>query len=333
MKVVDSNGNRKTLSANSSSLIVSASEDGSLYENVSGTLTAIPLPFLMGGRLTLTTGTPITTSDVTGAGTLYYTPYLHDRVVLYDGTRWKMWTFTERSLSLTLTSTKIYDIYLFNSSGTLTLFRGAAWTNNTTRADALTTQNGVNVNSVDYSGSSGPAAKCGLYLGTIYATGTNTTEDSVTNRVMVNQFNPVQRRLLLTPGYLNDGSSTTYTTSSTTWVTANGGTGASGAYVSLGNNLCADWSLAMAVQNGSGYSFAGIGDNSTTTALLETFGMPSSNSLSGSGQTVTIPALGYRTINLLVRVQAGTGTFSADDSRGGGTTDPYLTWLSGMVWG
>src|SRR5687768_14049388 len=33
-----------------------------------------------GGRLTLTTGVPVTTSDVSGATTVYYVPYKHDKV-------------------------------------------------------------------------------------------------------------------------------------------------------------------------------------------------------------------------------------------------------------
>jgi hypothetical protein len=38
-----------------------------------------------GGRLTLTSGTPVTTNDVTGATTIYYVPHNHDQVPLYDG--------------------------------------------------------------------------------------------------------------------------------------------------------------------------------------------------------------------------------------------------------
>ena len=54
-----------------------------------------------GGRLTLTTAVPETTSDVTAATTVYYTPYLHDRVTIYDGTRWNEYTFSELSIKLT----------------------------------------------------------------------------------------------------------------------------------------------------------------------------------------------------------------------------------------
>ena len=67
-----------------------------LADNTSGAITAQAVrDFLVsamqpqtlnGFRLTLTTATPVTTSDVTGATTLYLTPYSHNCIGLYDGT-------------------------------------------------------------------------------------------------------------------------------------------------------------------------------------------------------------------------------------------------------
>ena len=96
-----------------------------------------------GGRLTLESGVPISTSNQTAKSTLYYTPYVHDWVRLYDGTRPKLYQFTERDLTLTMTSGKNYDVFLWDDSGTLKLDLSAAWTNDTTRADALAWQAGV----------------------------------------------------------------------------------------------------------------------------------------------------------------------------------------------
>lgn len=128
------------------------------------------LPGTCGGRLTTESGVPISTSDRTAQGTIYFTPYVHNRVALYDGTRWKLYTFTERSLALSaLTSGKNYDVFLYDNAGTLTLELSAAWTDDTTRADALTTQDGVAVKS---------GATTRLHLGTIRTTSTTTTEDS-----------------------------------------------------------------------------------------------------------------------------------------------------------
>lgn len=154
---------------------------------------AIAEPVLdMGGRLTTESGVPVSTSDRTSQGTLYYTPFAHNRVSLWDGSGWRRSTFTERSLSLTLTSGKNYDVFLYDNSGTLTLELSAAWTNDTTPADTLTTQDGVAVKS---------GATTRRWLGTIRASGTNVTEDSAGGsttqvggkRFVWNAYNQVRR--------------------------------------------------------------------------------------------------------------------------------------------
>ncbi len=128
------------------------------------------IPSYCDGRLTTESGVAVSTSDRTSQGTIYFTPYLGNRITIYDGTRWKLYSFTERSLSLSsLTSGKNYDVFIYDNAGTLTLELSAAWTNDTTRADALTTQDGVYVKS---------GATTRRWLGTIRTTSTTTTEDS-----------------------------------------------------------------------------------------------------------------------------------------------------------
>lgn len=120
------------------------------------------------GRLTLESGVPVSTSDQTAKTSVYFTPYNGNLISLYDGTRWKLYQFTELTLALgTLTSGKNYDVFCYDNAGTLTLELSAAWTDDTTRADALTTQNGVYVKS-------GAATR--RYLGTFRTTSTTTTE-------------------------------------------------------------------------------------------------------------------------------------------------------------
>ncbi len=138
------------------------------------------------GRLTLTSGTAVTTSDVTGATSVYFTPYNGQCVALYDGTRWRMYTFTELTLALgTLTSGLPYDVFLYDNAGTLTL-ELLAWTNGTTRATALALQNGVYCKT---------GALTRRYLGTFYTTSTTTTEDSLLKRDLWNLYNQKPRRL------------------------------------------------------------------------------------------------------------------------------------------
>lgn len=139
------------------------------------------------GRLTTESGVGVSSSDRTSQGTIYFTPWNGSQVGLYNGSSWTIHTFTERSLALSsLTSGKNYDVFLYNNSGTLTLELSAAWTNNTTRADALTLQNGIYVKS---------GSTTRRYLGTICTTGTTTTEDSLTKRFLWNLYNQVPRPL------------------------------------------------------------------------------------------------------------------------------------------
>lgn len=53
------------------------------------------------GRLSLTTGTPVTTSDVSAATTLYFVPYNGDKIGIYSGSAWRITQFTEVSIKLT----------------------------------------------------------------------------------------------------------------------------------------------------------------------------------------------------------------------------------------
>lgn len=136
------------------------------------------------GRLTLTTGVPITTADVTAATTLYFTPYLGNQIATYSGTAWSLSAFTEKSITLaTLTADLPYDCFIVDSTLALEL---TAWTNATTRATALVLQDGVYVKS---------GATTRRYLGTICIT--NTTgqcEDSLLKRLVWNYYNRVERK-------------------------------------------------------------------------------------------------------------------------------------------
>lgn len=176
------------------------------YPDKTGTFIMADDALVAQGRLTLTSGTPVTTSDVTAASTLFYTPYIGNKIALFDGSEWRQFAFTERSLTLSsLVSGRPYDVFLFDNSGTLTL-ELTAWTNDTTRATALTTQDGVLVRS---------GATTRRYLGTIYTTGTTTTEDSLAARYLYNEYNQVVKSLYA------GISVTSYTYSTATWRTAN----------------------------------------------------------------------------------------------------------------
>lgn len=143
------------------------------------------------GRLTLTSGTAITTSDVTAAETLYYTPFNGNTIVLFDGTNWRQYAFSELSIDVP-DATSMYDVFVYDNAGTVTL-ELTAWTNDTTRATALTTQNGVLVKT---------GALTRRYVGSFYATtaGNGQTEDSLTKRYVWNYYNRVRRPMKVKEG-------------------------------------------------------------------------------------------------------------------------------------
>lgn len=147
-------------------------------------------PSVAEGRLTLTSSTPVTTSDVTGATTIYYTPYMGRNFALAASNGLGFYTFSETSLALgTLTSGKNYDVFGYMVGSTFTLGLGAAWTDDTTRATGITFE--------PLYGFYHQAGNSNVrYLGTIRTTSTTTTEDSAAKRFVWNAYNRVQRPLL-----------------------------------------------------------------------------------------------------------------------------------------
>lgn len=144
------------------------------------------LPLPPGGRLTLTTGVPVTTADVTGATNIYYTPHVSNLIILWDGTRWVATSFSETTLALgTITSALPYDVFGYANSGVLAL-ESLAWTNATTRATGVSIQDGRYCKTGD---------KTRLYLGTFYTTSTTTTEDSESKRFLWNMYNRRERAM------------------------------------------------------------------------------------------------------------------------------------------
>lgn len=159
-----------------------------------------------GGRLTLSSGTPITTTDQTNKTTIYYTPFKHTRIPLFNGTRWVNCTFAELSQATTDTThspaavaaSTSYDLYVWLNAGVPTLSRGAAWASATSRGTGAnsaqqTTQDGRVVNAVAIT--NGPAANCGLWVGTVTSASNSTLIDSQIFCHVWNTFNRVERHL------------------------------------------------------------------------------------------------------------------------------------------
>lgn len=272
------------------------------------------------GRLTLTSGTPVTTSDVTAAGTLYFTPYNGNIVRLYDGSNWLLETFSEISLALSISDNTLYYIYLDDDAATLS-----------TSTTAYTTQDGVRVKT-------GDTTK--LFLGWLYASGANTAEDSEDHRGLINWYNQVERKLFTCPAYQDDNANDTYSFAAaggTDWRAINGGTGDKVEFVSDGVHPV-NWTGAIVCANSAASDAMriGVGEESTTTATAQSF-----EQTTGSGDIASasvaggkVFAEGYRHLNLLGAINSGdTVTVVADFSRLGGSKDPFATYLVAWVMG
>lgn len=143
------------------------------------------------GRLTLATGAPASSADISGAGTLYFTPYRGNRVGLYaPGYGWRLHPFTELSVSLAgRAGGKNIDVFLYNDAGALAL-RLEEWASDLVRAAALARQDGV------YVLADAPEQR---YLGTLHTSAPGLCADSRTQRLVWNYDNRLRR-----PFELND---------------------------------------------------------------------------------------------------------------------------------
>ena len=137
------------------------------------------------GRLTLESGVPVSSTDQTAKTTVYYTPYNGNLLSLYNGTSWNAYSFAELSITTSgLSANANYDIFAYVSGSTVTLEYSSAWTNDTTRANALSLLNGVYVKSSD---------NTRRYLGSIRSNASTQFTDSLANRLVWNFNNRILR--------------------------------------------------------------------------------------------------------------------------------------------
>lgn len=294
-------GTNVTITTNASTDTVTISASGGGGGGASPTGTA--------GRLTLTTGVPVSTSDVTGATTLYFTPYNGNQIQLWDGSAWTTYTFVETSLALgTLTSGKNYDVFAYQSSGTLTL-EMLVWTSDTARATAVTIQDGRYCKSGD---------KTRLYLGTFRTTSTTTTEDSAGGtttqvggkRFLWNYYNRTPRPMLVK----DTTASWSYTTG-----TIRQGNAAAGNKVEYVVGIAEDMiestlhGMILAKSNSARAASIGIGLDSTT--AYSGFGAAMYNVGTANYQWTSeahyryLPAIGYHYLAWCELGADGTSTF------------------------
>lgn len=263
----------------------------------------------MEARLTLEAGVPISTTDQTAKTTLYLTKYKGDQIAVYDGSSAWSTIALGADLSITLaglTAGLPYDVFVYSNAGTLTL-ELTAWTNTTTRATALTTQNGIYVKT---------GATTRRYLGTICIKATGQCEDSKTSRLVWNYYNRTNRNLLCqdTTGTWN------YTTA--TWRAVNNnttlGVGRVDMIIGIAEDILEAFSMGFADNSSPTAGAVGVGLDSTSanSASMWGSGIIGTSTFAVTCQYIAMPAVGYHYLQRL-EYSAATGTTRWTGNQGG----------------
>lgn len=266
-------------------------------------------PTVCQGRMTLTTAVPVTTSDVTAATTVYFTPFQGNLIALYTGSAWALLSFSELSIAVPASTATNYDLFVDYNSGTPQLV-ATAWTNATTRATALTTQDGILVKS---------GTTTQRYVGSFRTTGVSgQTEDSYTKRFCWNYYNRVpspMRRLEST-------NSWNYTTATFQQANASASNQLE-VLIGVAEDAIQVDLMAHASHGAGGVNLnVAIGEDSTSAAatgsLIGTVGIDAD--VAGAVHDLhahlrTVPALGYHYYAWLeASTASGTTTWYGDDN-------------------
>jgi len=285
---------RGTLEASSTGSAVSFTSAAKVYVIESAERVARPNLTLStvspGGRLTLTSGVPVTTSNVLDASTIYYTPHVHNIICLWDGADWVPNVFSEVSIAVgTVITERPYDIFGYLSSGALAL-EMVAWTSQTVRATDISLEDGRYVKS---------GSKTHLLLGTVCASSTTGIDDSTNRRFVSNTYNAVNKTSAM---ILTGENNHTYSTA--TWRAFNNSSNARFLFVSWIGSILFDVAISFNGSNVGGVG--GVGLNTTTTTSVNI----SSNS--GGSQRATgrvACGLGYNYASLN-QISYGSATYN-----------------------
>lgn len=281
----------------------------------------LPAAWVNDFRLTLTSGLPVTTADVTAAATVFCTPMFSNRIDLPDSLGNPIrHTSAQFSLVVPATTATVYDIFAFSNAGVATL-EFLAWTNATTRATAvIRTANGRLYKTGDLTR---------MFVGTFRTAGVSgQTEDSVLNRLLYNEYNKVDRALSLSE------STDSWVYSTGTWRQARASTANQVTIVVGQVEDVIDLSLKVMFQNDTANDggMIAIGEDSIT---VPTAPSPMQSTVGGANQISTLMTMlrktpvsvGYHVYAWLERGSAGAQTWFGDNG------DATLT-QSGMqgVW-
>lgn len=275
------------------------------------------IPGTVHARLSLSSSDPAPVSDQTAATTLYLLPYGGEHIALHDGSSWSYFALGASGINISIPATTDtnYDVFVYDSSGlTLEL---VAWTNDTTRATAITAQDGAYVKSGDTTR---------LYVGTIRTTDSSgQCEDSLAKRFVWNYYNRLPRTMRV----IESTDSWAYTTA--TYRAMNNSTANRIAFVNGVQEEHVE-ALAVAIMSTSnvGGGFVGIGLDSTSANSAHLgFVIPTQiTSFAANGRSTYRgdPGLGYHYLQALEKGNTGM-TFYGD----AGTPSDHQAGIQGVI--
>jgi len=262
-------------------------------------------PNICEGRLTLSTGVPVPTSDVAASANVYFTPYTGSRIALYvTGFGWRLYTFSELTLSVAaFASGKNLDIFIYDNEGVITL-EAVEWSNDTLRATALTRQDGVYVKNAELNK---------RYLGTVRTSAAGETCDTMLKRFVWNYYNRIERFMRA----VDETDSWTYAVVSV-WRSLNNSSTNRVEFVIGVNETLVTFQVHVLCENSgnNAHCVSACLDNNNTTHCLILLGMRllavTYNKQWKSAYYCDHPGLGYHYLQMVEFSGGGTTTFYGD---------------------
>ena len=278
------------------------------------------------GRLTLTTGTPVMYTNVTAAGTVYYTPYVGNNLPSPNGSGgYSNVSFSELTLTLpNLTYYPAGDIFVFYSASSWKICT-APWSSSTSRGTGastteLTQIGGILVNQYALSCYNSSTnynvnAQYAVYVGSFVPNGgaldfTPQEPASVTGYSshigLWNAYNRVPIKAIA----LNSNGS--WSNSSSAWAAANGnGGGWSVTWIDgyAESAVQASYDVIGVNSLSNGYADVGIGLDGSTSPSGMTGQVQGASTIGAHAVFTSLPLLGVSYVFPLERVGYGTETF------------------------
>lgn len=211
-------------------------------------------------RLSLTTGTCVTSSDVTAATTLYLTPCYGNRIDLPDASgNPSRYSTAQISIAVPATTATVYSVFVYSNAGTPAL-ELAAWTNDTTPGTAAySLTNGRYFKTTDTTR---------MFVGLMRTTAVSgQTEDSAAKRHVWNMYNRATREIRR----IDSTATWTYTTATLRQANA-AAANQLDLLVGIQDTSVTITVIAHAANTGSTVAYVSVGQDSTSAAMSNVMG-------------------------------------------------------------